>query len=213
MRCFAGPISMVSFFNLEDLEARTFPPDSVVFISGTLAPVSSAFFVFFELLLNCMQLITTQQNRFVSICLKAVLRFQRKNAKRHKQPARFLSRIIRSKWYRALFESAAGSRCCVCAHSSLRLLPHPFTSTQARKASALSATPPRARVLSPSPATPVSPTLRHWRRSRQLLFPRLLSKFRIRLAFRELRPLLFSHSKFFAGSRAPCANLPVSAWS
>lgn len=59
LRCFAGPMSLVSFFSLEDLELRGFAVDSAdVLVSGTGATVSSAIFVFFEALLDCMELIT-----------------------------------------------------------------------------------------------------------------------------------------------------------
>jgi hypothetical protein len=59
LRCFAGPVSLVSFFSLEDLEVRGFDiPSATVLISGTFGMVSSAIFGFFEaLLLDCMGLL------------------------------------------------------------------------------------------------------------------------------------------------------------
>jgi len=78
LRCFAGPISLVSFFSLEDLEVRGVAVDSpVVLISGTLVLASSAIFVFFEALLDCMTLIKTQLARLVSIIRSKCSHFRR----------------------------------------------------------------------------------------------------------------------------------------
>jgi hypothetical protein len=72
-RCLAGPVSLVSFFGVEDLDVRGFGVLSAAALtSGAEATVSSAIFVFFEaLLLDCMELIRPHENKFVSICLNS----------------------------------------------------------------------------------------------------------------------------------------------
>jgi hypothetical protein len=79
LRCRAGPVSFVSFFGVEDLDVRGFDVRSAAMLmSGIGALVSSAIFVFFGALLrNCMELITAQPNKLVSICLGLDILFYR----------------------------------------------------------------------------------------------------------------------------------------
>lgn len=56
-RCLAEPVSLVSFLSLEDREVRGFDvPSDAVLISGPGATFSSTI-LFFEPLLDCMELI------------------------------------------------------------------------------------------------------------------------------------------------------------